>query len=217
MRYFSNIDSEPNDVYIQNTHLPNAKVLNIYIVGFWVDVGKISPKKRLKNWFLQSHGGVPCSRFHQFCSQLTEIPNDFIEMLSLRIVIDITNDKMFSKYLKQHAIGDLIKKPEDIRVYLKTYIRKTFVLFVTKIVNVLRWWLNCIDLHIQAGVYYNITIVGIATFMVWESWSYCTLIQWKKWDDRFFHVCFLIENLFLIFQGITNISMSYSTDKKEKF
>ena len=73
----------------------------------------------------RAYSGVPCGRFLQFCSQFADIPDDFIEMLSLRIVIDSTRDKIFSKYLKEHAIGEVITKPEDIRVYLNAYIRKS--------------------------------------------------------------------------------------------
>jgi len=45
-------------------------------------------------------------------------------MLSLHVVIETTRSKLFSKYLKGNALGDVLTKPNDIRTYLEVYISR---------------------------------------------------------------------------------------------
>ena len=76
-------------------------------------------------------GGYPIGLLSDFCTHLLESstsPTDFIDMLSLNIVIDVDNQKIFSKYYKHLMPGEYcITEPNQVLVYLEQNISRSYI------------------------------------------------------------------------------------------
>ena len=77
-------------------------------------------------------GGYPIGLLSDFCTQLLQQstpPGDFVDMLSLNIVIDVSNQKIFSKYYKHLIVGEhFITEPNQVLTYLEQHISKESIL-----------------------------------------------------------------------------------------
>ena len=72
-----------------------------------------------------AHAGYPISRLASYCQQFDKLPEDFVDMISLHVVIDTSRGRVLSKYLKANIIGDPLLNPKEIAMYLKEHIGKS--------------------------------------------------------------------------------------------
>ena len=73
------------------------------------------------------YGGYPLEDVRRYMDQLGDVPDGFIDMLSLHTVLDETNNLIFSKYFKQLVVGESLFEADEVKAYLDVYLQRKFL------------------------------------------------------------------------------------------
>ena len=73
------------------------------------------------------YGGHPLEDIHRFKNQLGDVPDGFIDMLSLHTVIHSVNNLIFSKYFNQFVLGESLLEVYEVKAYLDVYLQSKFL------------------------------------------------------------------------------------------